>query len=37
MLMVVVVLGLKVIMNHIGIDEEDKLGSYVGFLMVLII
>ena len=29
-LMVVLVLGLEVIINHIGIDEEDKMGSSVG-------
>ena len=29
-MMVVVVLGLEVLMNHIGIDEEDTLGSSVG-------
>ena len=29
--MVVVVLGLELLMNHIGIDEEDTMGSYVGY------
>ena len=29
-LMVVLVLGLEVIINHIGIDEEDMMGSSVG-------
>ena len=29
-LMVVLVLGLEVIINHIGIDEEDTMGSSVG-------
>ena len=28
--MVVLVLGFKVLMNHIWFDEEDNLGSYVG-------
>ena len=28
--MVVLVLNLEVIMNNIGIDEEDNLGSSVG-------
>ena len=30
-LMVVLVLKLEVIMNNIGIDEEDKLGFSVGY------
>ena len=29
-LVVVLVLGLEVIINHIGIDEEDTMGSSVG-------
>ena len=29
-LMVVLVLGLEVLMNHIGLDEEDTVGSSVG-------
>ena len=29
-LMAVLVLGLGVIINHIGIDEEDMMGSSVG-------
>ena len=29
-LMAVLVLGLGVIINHIGIDEEDTMGSSVG-------
>ena len=29
-LMVVLVLGLEVLTNHIGIDEEDTLGYSVG-------
>ena len=29
-LMAVLVLGLEVIINHIGIDEEDMIGSSVG-------
>ena len=29
-LMAVLVLGLEVIINHIGIDEEDTMGSSVG-------
>ena len=29
-LMVVLVLGFEVIINHIGIDEEDTMGSSVG-------
>ena len=28
--MVVLVLGLEVLMNHIGLDGEDMLGSSVG-------
>ena len=28
--MVVLVLGLEVIMHHIGIDNEDNMGSSVG-------
>ena len=28
--MVVLVLGLKLLINHIGIDDEDTLGSSVG-------
>ena len=29
-LMVVLVMGLEVLNNQIGLDDEDKLGSYVG-------
>ena len=29
-LVVVLVLGLEVIINHIGINEEDTMGSSVG-------
>ena len=29
-MIVVLVLGLEVLMNHIGIDYEDTLGSSVG-------
>ena len=29
--MVVLVLGLEVIMNHIGLDDEDTLCSSVGY------
>ena len=29
-LMVVKVMGLEVLMNHIGLDDEDTLGSSVG-------
>ena len=28
--MVVLVLGLKLLINHIGIDDEDTMGSSVG-------
>ena len=28
--MVVMVMGLEVLMNHIGIHDEDIMGSYVG-------
>ena len=28
--MVLLVVGLEVIMNHIGLDEEDTIGSSVG-------
>ena len=30
LLMVVKVMGLEVLMNHIGLDDEDTLGSSVG-------
>ena len=30
-LMVVLVLGLEVLMNHIGLDEEYILSSYIGY------
>ena len=29
-LMVVLVMGLEVLNNQIGLDDEDKLDSYVG-------
>ena len=28
--MVVLVMGLDILMNHIGLDEEDTMGSSVG-------
>ena len=28
--MVVLVMGLDMLMNHIGLDEEDTMGSSVG-------
>ena len=30
MLMMVLVLGLEVVMNHIGLDDEDIMGFSVG-------
>ena len=33
--MVVLVLGLEVIMNHIGIDDEGNLGTSIGYFYVI--